>query len=34
MNLFGALVLEIYSAYPFQRPAKGAHLGLQLQPGW
>jgi outer membrane protein assembly factor BamA len=34
MNLFGAMVLEIYYAYPFQRPAKGAHFGFQLQPGW
>ena len=34
MNLFGAMVLEVYYAYPFQRPAKGAHFGFQLQPGW
>jgi hypothetical protein len=34
MNLFGAMVLEIYYAYPFQRPTKGAHFGFQLQPGW
>jgi hypothetical protein len=34
MNLFGAMVLEIYYAYPFQRPGKGAHFGFQLQPGW
>ena len=34
MNLFGAMVLEIYYAYPFQRPAKGAHFGFQLLPGW
>jgi hypothetical protein len=34
MNLFGAMVLEIYYAYPFQRPDKGAHFGFQLQPGW
>jgi hypothetical protein len=34
MNLFGAMVLEIYYAYPFQRPEKGAHFGFQLQPGW
>ncbi len=33
-NLFGAMVLEIYYAYPFQRPDKGAHFGFQLQPGW
>jgi hypothetical protein len=34
MNLFGAMVLEIYYAYPFQRRTKGAHFGFQLQPGW
>jgi hypothetical protein len=34
MNLFGAMVLEVYYAYPFQRPGKGAHFGFQLQPGW
>jgi hypothetical protein len=34
INLFGAMVLEVYYAYPFQRPAKGAHFGFQLQPGW
>ena len=34
MNLFGAMVLEIYYAYPFKRPDKGAHFGFQLQPGW
>ena len=27
MNLFGAMVLEICYAYPFQRPSKGAHFG-------
>lgn len=34
MNLFGALVLEIYYAYPFQRPDRGAHFGFGLAPGW
>jgi hypothetical protein len=34
MNLFGYLVLETYYAYPFQRPEKGGHFGLQLNPGW
>ena len=34
MNLFGALVLEVYYAYPFQRPEKGAHWGLNFVPGW
>jgi len=34
VNLFGALVLEVYYAYPFQRPEKGAHWGLNFVPGW
>jgi hypothetical protein len=34
MNLFGALVLEVYYAYPFQRPKKGAHWGMSFVPGW
>jgi outer membrane protein assembly factor BamA len=33
-NLFGAFILEVYYAYPFQRPEKGAHWGFQLAPGW
>lgn len=33
-NLFGYTVLELFYAYPFQRPAKGWHLGFQLIPGW
>ena len=33
-NLFGYMVMEIFYAYPFQRPEKGAHFGLQLVPGW
>ncbi len=33
-NLFGYTVLELFYAYPFQRPTKGAHLGFQLIPGW
>jgi len=33
-NLFGYIVLEIFYAYPFQRPEKGAHFGFQLIPGW
>ncbi|MFQ5571788.1 MAG: peptidase S9, partial [Rhodothermales bacterium] len=33
-NLLGYLVFEIYYAYPFQRPEKGAHFGFSLQPGW
>ncbi len=34
INLLGALVFEIYYAYPFQRPQKGGHFGLLLTPGW
>jgi hypothetical protein len=33
-NLFGAMVLEVYYAHPFQRPEKGGLWGFQLQPGW
>lgn len=32
--VLGAAILEVYYAYPFQRPQKGAHFGLQLTPGW
>ncbi len=32
--LFGAAIVEVYYAYPFQRPVKGGHWGLQLTPGW
>jgi hypothetical protein len=34
LNLFGYAVLEIYYAYPFQRPEKGWHFGFNLAPGW
>jgi outer membrane protein assembly factor BamA len=33
-NILGAFVLEIYYAYPFQRPDRGAHFGFNLSPGW
>jgi outer membrane protein assembly factor BamA len=33
-NVLGYLVLEAYYAYPFQRPAKGWHLGFNIAPGW
>lgn len=33
-NLFGAFILEVYYAHPFQRPEKGGHWGFQLAPGW
>lgn len=34
VNLLGALVLEFYYAYPFQRPVKGGHFGFDIAPGW
>jgi hypothetical protein len=34
VNLFGAIVLDVFYAYPFQRQQKGGHFGFQLQPGW
>ncbi len=34
LNVLGMLILEIYYAYPFQRPEKGAHWGFQIAPGW
>lgn len=33
-NLFGAMVLEVFYAKPFQRPSKGWVWGVQLLPGW
>ena len=33
-NLFGAVVAEVYYAYPFQRPDEGWRWGFQLAPGW
>jgi len=33
-NVLGYMVFEIYYAYPFQRPDKGAHFGFQIMPGW
>ena len=33
-NLFNMLVFEVFYAYPFQRPVKGGHFGLQFAPGW
>ncbi len=32
--LFGAMVLEVYYAVPFQRPEKGGHWGVSFRPGW
>ena len=33
-NLLGALVLEMYLAYPFQRPERRTQFGIQFVPGW
>ena len=34
VNVLGALVVQFYYAYPFQRPQKGAHFGFALGPGF
>jgi Tol biopolymer transport system component len=34
VNVAGILVLELYRAYPFQRPGKGWHWGFNIAPGW
>ncbi len=34
VNLLGYAVIELYYAYPFQRPGRGWVYGLQLAPGW
>lgn len=33
-NVLGAITLEAYYAFPFQRPGKGGHFGLRFTPGW
>jgi Tol biopolymer transport system component len=33
-NVLGYLVAEVYYAYPFQRPLRGAHFGFNISPGW
>jgi outer membrane protein assembly factor BamA len=33
-NLFGAAVLQIYYAHPFQRATRSGVFGFLLQPGW
>jgi outer membrane protein assembly factor BamA len=33
-NLFGAAVLEIYFAWPFQRPGINGSWGFLVEPGW
>lgn len=34
INLLGALLIEVYYAYPWQRPEKGGHFGFHFAPGW
>ncbi len=34
LNLFGAAVVELFWAHPFQRPQKSSVFGFQLMPGW
>jgi len=34
MNLLGIMILEVYYAYPWQGPGKGAHFGFNMAPGW
>jgi hypothetical protein len=34
VNLFGYLVVELFYAYPFQRPDAGWQFGFQVAPGW
>jgi hypothetical protein len=34
VNILGAIVGQLYYAYPFQRPDKGAHFGFAFAPGW
>ena len=34
VNLLGAIVLEGYLAFPFQRPNKSGVWGLQIVSGW
>ncbi len=33
-NVLGYAIFEVFYAYPFQRPDKGAHFGFALSPGW
>jgi Tol biopolymer transport system component len=34
MNVMGYLVMQVYYAYPFQRPDKGGHWWVTVGPGW
>ena len=33
-NILGYLVVEVFYAFPFQRPDRGWHFGWQIAPGW
>lgn len=33
-NLLGAFVLQVYYAYPFQRPGRGGYVNIVLAPGF
>jgi outer membrane protein assembly factor BamA len=33
-NLLGYIVVQIFYAYPFQRPDKGGQFGFVIAPGW
>ncbi len=34
VNLLGMMIMEIYYAYPWHRPQRGAHFGFHIAPGW
>ncbi len=34
LAVFGYFAIELYYAYPFQRPEKGPHFGLFISPVW
>jgi Tol biopolymer transport system component len=34
LNVLGFAIVEIFYAYPFQRPEQGWHFGFALTPGW
>lgn len=34
VNLLGYAVIEVFYAYPFQRPLAGWQLGFNISPGW
>ncbi|RJP79234.1 MAG: peptidase S9 [Candidatus Zixiibacteriota bacterium] len=34
VNVLGALILQVYVAWPFQRPEKNTQWGFLISPGW